>query len=133
MARINYTRAFTATSYVAELTNVNDAADTQSDSLAVEDTEEGPWSRTLTMTNKGTYRFKVHSHTCRHAGRPGGTQCLGDAAATRCTHMLPDTHSPLTARCSSPLPTSMATMGRWRSRSPWCWACQMHPPCLPML
>ncbi|PRW20837.1 Ig-like domain repeat [Chlorella sorokiniana] len=58
-ARINYTRTFTSTTYLAELTNVNDAADTLSDTLAVADTEEGPWSRTLTMTTKGTYRFKL--------------------------------------------------------------------------
>lgn len=43
---------------------MNDAADTLSDTLAVADTEEGPWSRTLTMTTKGTYRFKVCGSCC---------------------------------------------------------------------
>ena len=58
-ARINYTRVFTATSYVAVLTDVNDDTNTLTDSMAVADTEEGPWSRTLTAPGKGTYRFTV--------------------------------------------------------------------------
>lgn len=63
VARINYTRVFTATSYVAELADLNNAGVKITDALSVADTEEGPWSRTLTAPGKGTYRFTVGAGT----------------------------------------------------------------------
>lgn len=152
-ARINYTRVFTATSYVAVLTDVNDDTNTLTDSMAVADTEEGPWSRTLTMAAKGTYRFKVHATPVQQSV---GGQCVGGVQPAPARPLLrqpqtlqheqhirpqPPEHSPrhLTLpllpplRCSSPHPTCVATTARWLSLSRWCWACRTSPPCLLML
>lgn len=83
VATISFIRTFTATSYVTELTDVNVEGSTITDTLAVLDTEAGPWTRTLTATAKGTYRFTVCvGWVCKHAlvqdrqqgglGRAGG-------------------------------------------------------------
>lgn len=70
MARISYTRVFTATTYAVELTDVNNAGNKVTDTTIVDDTEEGPWSSTLSAPVKGTYRFKVRAWGQGAAGPP---------------------------------------------------------------
>lgn len=60
-ASISFIRVYTATSYVTELVDVNVAANTVTDTLTVDDTEAGPWTRTLVALAKGTYRLKVRA------------------------------------------------------------------------
>ena len=50
---------FTATIYAVELADVNNAGSKSVNVLTVDDTEEGPWSRTLPVSATGTYRFTV--------------------------------------------------------------------------
>lgn len=58
-ATITYDGVFTATTYETVLTDVNVASNTDTDTMTVAVTAEGPWTRTLQAPAKGTYRFTV--------------------------------------------------------------------------
>ncbi len=60
-ANITFNKVYTAASYWIELTDVfRDQEPAITDSLTnVAHNEAGPWTRTLTVPAKGTYRFKV--------------------------------------------------------------------------
>lgn len=83
-SNITFPKVYTASSYAIELSDVfRTSAPPVTDSLTnVEHSEAGPWTRTLTVPAKGTYRFKVRQRvdwcdtaTWDTAGSAGSAAC----------------------------------------------------------
>lgn len=72
-ASIMVAKVFTATKYNVNIVDVNIPANTATEVLTPPDTEPGPWTSTLTVPAKGSYRFAVSvaGHRMKPAQRAG--------------------------------------------------------------
>ena len=129
-ASITFLKVYTASGYAIELADVfRTSATPVTDSLAnVAHTDAGPWTRTLTVPAKGTYRFKVCGTwlrtvpTQRKGGIGENTAEEGSAASALIT-LLP-------FNCRWSRPTSMAPSLRTPCPTQWLSACLMRLPWL---